>query len=45
MSILSLPCHFATSPKMSMVPSRSVTIARLVSFDFPVPVRVRRVLP
>src|SRR5690606_36117812 len=32
-------------PKMSMVPSRSVTIARLVSLRLPMPNRVRRDLP
>src|SRR5690606_18323368 len=32
-------------PKMSMVPSRSVTIARLVSLRRPIPKRVRRALP
>ena len=30
---------------MSMVPSRRVTIARRVSLDLPIPVRVRCVLP
>src|SRR4051794_11986632 len=32
-------------PKMSMVPSLSVTTARLVSLRLPIPKRVRRVLP
>src|SRR5690606_25757263 len=39
----SLPAHRV--PKMSMVPSRSVTIARLVSLRLPRPNRVRRVFP
>src|SRR5690606_40165867 len=35
----------AGPPKMSMVPSASVTTARLVSLRLPIPDRVRRVLP
>ena len=35
----------AGAPKMSIEPSRRVTIARLVSLRLPMPNRVRRALP
>src|SRR5690606_15256213 len=44
-SICSRPAQPTGPPKMSIVPSRRVTIARLVSLRLPRPKRVRRVLP